>query len=360
MNTDSQESHVLSDVAERGTTRGLRTLGHTTLLDLIVKRLSPSSLAAIWNEHVAREAKEALRLTGPAKKRVTEAFSDSRRVLRDALRRNAALCSQVFFSETGAHFTSESDTSDPMIERVSPAPRPPAVRASRPLSPLEQRMFLAAAGKTGVQPSPSVASELDPEMALQLAQAADEAQRSIQTQQNFIQWVCTQADTLLVEHVQREGEALWREPIRVLCFPEDRRLRAIFVLSSTAPLLRGEASSPVVKHDFRANGLPVTHAHPEAFRQADGLKVIRSKVVRKGHHEYYVKALNYQNGMFFKGYFVVDGTEDGSAVPPRFYQVREERVTSLSEAAYHTVTARQAAGKPLVEADRPSVRKAVP
>ena len=344
---------MTTESSERESARGLRTLGNTALLDLIVEELSPASIARIWNRHLAREAKETLSLDAQPKTRVLSGFTDSRRTFREAAFRGPKGL-LLTLSATGELKEIGDTTTSPMIEPVQVAPKPAPIKASRPLSPLEQRMLVSKGGKTGYQPSQEVQEELDPEMARQLALAADEAHASIRVQQNFIQWVCIQADTLLMEHQKNEGEALWANPIRVMVFPEDPTKKATFVLSSTAPLLKNEPGSPNVKHDFRANEVPVTHAHPEAFKQVDGLKVIRSKTHRKGSHEYYVKALNYMNGMYFKGYFVVDGLEDAKTAPPRFFQVRGDRAVRISEQDFHDIQARQAAGKPLIEEGKPS------
>lgn len=346
----------MPEISERETARGLRTLGNLALLDLVVDELSPSQIARIWNRHLAREASETLTLDAQPKTRVASGFLDSRRSFREAFRRTqkGAL---VVLELSGELRAMGEEPFSSILEPIEPAPtpKPPEpIKASRPLSALEQRMLLTTAAKTGNKPSLAVVDELDPEMARQLAAAADEARAQTRTTQDFIQWVCTQADALLAEHIKNEGEALWNEPVKLQGFPEDPTKRAIFVLSSTAPLLRDESGSPSVKHDFRANEQPVTHAHPEAFKQADGMKVIRSKVIKKGGHEYYVKALNYVNGMFFKGYFVVDGVENADVVPPRYYQVRGDRVFRISEQAYKTLQNRFAAGKPLIE-DKPSV-----
>jgi len=54
------------------------------------------------------------------------------------------------------------------------------------------------------------------------------------------------------------------------------------------------------------------------------------------------------NGMFFKGYFVVDGTEDAQLIPPRFYQIQGEHVAVLTEQEYQACQNRLAAKKPLL------------
>jgi len=333
----------------RETARGLRTLGTTVLLDLVMKRLSPTDIAGIWNEYLAIESSETLHLSDGSKKRVANTFTDSRRVFRDAFRRARDKSEKLHLAMTGELEVVGQEKAEPMVVPVPVAPKPAPLKASRPLSALEQRMIVSSGGKVGLTPPGAVMDELDPDMARELALAADEAQQAMAVQQNFIEWTCQEADALLKEHQKNEGEALWSDPIKVRSFPADLTKKAIFVLSSTAPLMRDVAGSPTVKHDFRANDQPVTHSHPEAFKQADGLKVIRSKVFKKGHHEYYVKALNYVNGMYIKGYFVVDGTEDPNTAPPRFYQVRWEQAVRISAEAYQEITNRLAAGKPLLE-----------
>lgn len=335
--------------SSRETSKGLRTLGTITGLDLIVGELAPEQLARVWNKLLAAEGKEAGQ-SAAAKTRIAHSFRDFRRVFREAVRRNGG--KNAALTETVSGEWGVGDISDELAALLEPAPEPepePAAifaRVGRPLTPLEQKMLVASAAKNGSVPVTKAASTdvFGPEVAAALARAADEAQAQNQLKSDYILWCCTRADEILRHFHELEGEDLWRTPILVESFPQHPAWKAVFVCSSTAPLIRDRAvASPTVKHDFRANEAPVTHSHPLAFKQADGMKVIRSKVIRKGAHEYYVKALEYSEGTFFKGYFVVDGVEDSNTIPPRYYKASEGRITRISEDDYKTLQNRLAA-----------------
>lgn len=332
----------------RETSRGLRTLGTTIGLDLLVGELTPEQVARVWNAHLASEGKETLALTGASRTRIAQSYTDFRRVLRDACRRHPERSRSLTFQTTGemAVVGEGQATMPSMVEPVELAPKPAPVKLPRPLSPLEQRIFVVSAKGGNLPAAAPAETMLDAGIAEELARAADEAQAQSRLKSDYVLWVCTRADEILAGFQHKEGEGLWTNPILVESFPAYPSWKAVFVCSSTAPLVRNVAS-PTVKHDFRANEAPVTHSHPLAFKQADGMKVIRSKVIRKGAHEYYVKALNYQDGTFFKGYFVVDGQEDGQAVPPRYYQVQGNDVVTLTESGYLACQNRKAANKPL-------------
>jgi hypothetical protein len=77
------------------------------------------------------------------------------------------------------------------------------------------------------------------------------------------------------------------------------------------------------------------------FRQLDSQRLIRSRVVQSKSHEYYVKALQYQEGMYFKGYFVVDGEERHDLA--RYYICRKGKIESIDEAEYRLLENQAAA-----------------
>lgn len=355
----SEIASVEPSDSARETSRGLRTLGTTIGLDLIIDELTPEQIARVWNRHLATEGKETLQLTGASKSRIAQSFTDFRRVLRDAFRRNLTKSVDLTPMSSGELASRvrpapgvPETTAPSSVDVVTPAPKPVPAKVGRALSPLEQRMFVASAKAGNVAPEQVAATAtdtaLDPEVAELLAKAADEAQAQGQLKSDYILWACNRADEIQAAYNQREGEALWTNPILVESFPGKPDWKAVFVCSSTAPLIRDPSvASPNVKHDFRANEVPVTHAHPLAFKQADGMKIIRSKVIKKGSHEYYVKALEYVDGTFFKGYFVVDGVEDAQAIPPRYYQIQGMKVVRLTEQEYQACQNRLAAKKPL-------------
>ena len=152
-----------------------------------------------------------------------------------------------------------------------------------------------------------------------------------------------QFSTMKVDALRKKhGEALWSDAVTVEQYENYPLLRVIFVRSSTAPMFG--THGPTVKHDFRANGKPVTVNHEGMFRQLDNQRLIRSKVVAGKSHEYYVKALQYQEGLYFKGYFVVDGEERAELA--RFYVCRSGKVVTIDEAEYRRLENEAAARRP--------------
>lgn len=137
----------------------------------------------------------------------------------------------------------------------------------------------------------------------------------------------------LVVPSPKTGEAVWTGAVTVETYSPNHRF--ILFRSSTAPLLGNRG--PIVKHDFRANGIPVTINHPQMLRMKDEKtgkmnRVIRSKVLNGKEHEYYCKAMEYQEGMYIKGYFTVNGAERHDLT--RYFVCRNGAVHSISEVEY--------------------------
>ncbi len=394
MSTDTSDVVKAHGLATQGTKKGL---------DLILAELTPAQTVRIWNAYLVAET---VKPTVVGQKRMVSSFINFRRAFREALNRSpnkekvsvtvtgelalvgedpapvpsmvepveaAPLPAAVSPTSTAAGKAFEDMTTTeklmamyqpgqkvskidlhgslpvgPLKLATSNTPPPPAVPATRVLTPLEQKMMLSSAKSgTTVQVDPRV--HLDGTVHAELLAAVDEAQRERQKMQDHIQWSCTKAEELLAAHQTHEGEALWTASARLEKDPTTGQY-TLFILSSTAPLiLQPGVASPVIKHDYRANDQPVTHAHQNAFRQLDGHKIIRSKVFKQGFREYYVKALYASPGMILKGYFVVDGAEDETLIPPRYLQIASNTMgmvlVEITASAYQHNLARLAAGR---------------
>lgn len=207
--------------------------------------------------------------------------------------------------------------------------------AKRTLGATERAILMQQA------PSEVLSDDLRKELQGVLAPACDEAARIYKTRQNFVFWAAQKADAELQLLAEKRGDDLWLNAVTVEVFPDDPNMKVIFVRSSTAPLF-GHDGGPIVKHDYRANGLPVTIHHEQMFRQGDNQRLIRSKVIRAKNHEYYVKALRYVDGTFLRGYFTVDGDERSDLA--RYYQVSGNKVEQINENQYRVAENRKAAG----------------
>lgn len=175
----------------------------------------------------------------------------------------------------------------------------------------------------------------------EMLRAIEEADAAAKKQQDFMVWSGRKADSEADAMRSRKGEGLWANAVTVEAFPDDPAMKIILVRSSTAPLMG--THGPTVKHDFRANGVPVNHKHNMMIRQNNGEKLIRSRVLQPKKHEFYAKGLQYQDGMFFKGYFEVDGVEQPNLT--RYYVCRGNDVTQITESEYRDLE-NQAAAHP--------------
>ena len=212
------------------------------------------------------------------------------------------------------------------------------------LSPMEQTIMMAATRQGSVTATAveTISPALNAQDVEALLAAADEADRETRANSDFVVAMCRRADEQLIDLVKKTGDAQWAEPITVekVQGTDGFTRHIIFVRSATSPLFG--THGPIVKHDFRADGKPVNVNHEAMFKQLDGLKLVRSKVFTSKVREYYVKGLNYRDGMRFKGYFVIDGTEQPNLA--RYYQVRGGAVVTITEEQYRDLENR-AAGK---------------
>lgn len=111
----------------------------------------------------------------------------------------------------------------------------------------------------------------------------------------------------------------------------------IFVYSYTVKRYGRE-----VRHDYRANGLPVTTKHPQMLTMEDGQRLIRSRDTDDG--KVYVKVLEYQDGMYFRGYFHVSGSASDVEDLTCYYQVNGDRIVKITAAEYQRLENLRASG----------------
>lgn len=336
----------MSTAPERESAKGLRTAGTIKLFDRLFRCLTDEQVSREMRGHLIDEKEEALLVTEPsAKGRVIQGFGNSRRAAREALKRLGRL--QVFRDDWS--LASEEATAPPSASKVqteaapqsTPASMPAWTGAPRPepktLSETERAILMktARSGQLDVE-TVTNATLSDDDV---LLQAVEEQNRLEKNRKVGIQWACKKADDAVADLATMVGEALWANPISVEIHAESGT-RVILARSSTAPMF--STHGPVVKFDFRANGVPVNHKHPDMFRQNDGLKLIRSKVIKKGAHEFYAKGLEYRDRMIFKGYMEVNGEEDPGLT--RYFQVRGDQAVRISCEEYKTEENRRAAG----------------
>jgi len=148
---------------------------------------------------------------------------------------------------------------------------------------------------------------------------------------DFVYHMCSTAEDLksnLVESWEKgDGmSTLMRAPIVI----EKDGQRAVLVQSFTIPF-----KDTTVRFDWKANCRPVVVRHPNMFVQEDKQKLIRSKVFEAKKKEFYVKGLEYRNGMIFKGY-VEAGHHDREDLAV-YYQIQGVVVVRIPEARYREV-----------------------
>lgn len=218
------------------------------------------------------------------------------------------------------------------VSGTKPVPKAPDTSK---LSPTERALLL------GTTVEELGATPLNDDERAEIQRAAEEANALLKKQQDFVEWACRRADAEADLLRTKTGEALWTDAVTVESFPADPTMRIVFVRSSTAPLFG--THGPSVKHDFRANGVPVTVNHDLMFRQLDNQRLIRSRVIRTNFHEYYVKALKYQEDMYLKGYFRADGEDRHNLT--RHYVVSGGKVRQVTDAEYREYENRAASRK---------------
>ena len=211
-------------------------------------------------------------------------------------------------------------------------------KSTKNLSVTERAILLSGLQKGTPMETVATEMDLDDKAIEDLSRAVEESNAAERRMKDFVYWAAQRADTEVDALSKRTGEGLWTDAVTVEVCPSDPTSKFVMVRSSTAPF-----HGVTVKHDFRANGKPVNVNHDQMFRQFDGQRIIRSKVIAGRSHEYYAKALQYQEGMYLKGYFTVDGTEKGELT--RYYVCRKDKIVRISEAEYRDLENRAASKK---------------
>jgi hypothetical protein len=349
---------------EKTTASGLATEGNKLLNDLFIEELTLEQIARVHNSHVSKG--EALVTRHPkAEKRVRDGMTASRRAFMEALRRSSKY--EEFGFGPGGELTKKNG--DPFylspslgVEQVDPDEKQvkrtkkieaaqalvnwaegskaeeEALRAAN-LSPRIQQMLGVVSPKAPT-PIPTVSEDLSDVTEVLFSGAQESQSLAAQyTARTFT--ACELADKLLVEHAAMKGEELWAAPVKVfdlktLCTDIKESYLVVAVCSSTALIDPSQPPSrlnPKVKHDFRANDIPVTHSHPAMLEQSHNQRIIRSRSTGRGGQEYYVKLLRYVEGMVFRGYFVVDDIEKADLTT--FWIAHKGKILPISETVYH-------------------------
>jgi len=309
---------------------------------------SASDACYAWNKYANEAPVWVAKYDGPTKKKQAAKATALQRVFKEVLRTTPHFDLIEFLPSGEARL--KGDTTLPsMIEAVEPTPEPvitPPEALGRPFTPMEEK--LAKLGKPSrpiLTVVPSIHDDLD-EMTRDLVAAAGQTDPNVEKMKALAelteerrQAVMKMAEGKVEDLAVQMGEDLWKEGVTIGNWPKLKH-KAIFFCSSTAKFM---GTGVPIKHDFRANDEPVTHKHPLAYKEDQRQKVIRSVTHQRGAHEYYCKALEYQDGMVIKGYFVVDGKEDASIMAPRYYRIHKEQVIPISELAYNAWLNRRSA-----------------
>lgn len=184
--------------------------------------------------------------------------------------------------------------------------------------------------------------ELSEEALRDLDKAIEEDTRKKRVRSEFVLAVCQYADLRLAAMCENRTEKLSKLVSRPTIFTNGSEHKAVVVQSFTVT-----RDHKTVKHDLKANGTPITVRHPDMLVQTDQQKLIRSKVITPKREEFYVKVLEYRDGMIFKGYFEVarEDKEDQSV----YFQVRGDEVVQIDEKTYREAENYLAAGRNPVE-----------
>lgn len=343
----------------RESAAGLATAGNKLLLDLFFEELTPEQIARIHNRHVAKGEAMLLRHGNPsARGTVRNGLLASRRAFIEGLRRSTRF-EEIGFGPAGEIVQSNGE---PFPEYTPPAPEPKAAKSlanghktptNEHLSPRMQQALGLFLGDQAPAPAPvsnplpvSVPAEaLTAEDNALLVQAAEEANKEVEEFSQPIFLTCELADRIVQEQVTKmpsrgaaSPDGLWTDTIRVYTLKSPKGdMRVVAVCSSTIRIFGKAKTGPQgepnisVKHDFRADGIPVNHKHPGVMEQLDGDHIIRSVGDTKTEIVY-VKMMRYTEGMVFKGYFTVDGVE--GRMDPVYYRVANGTVTRIPEDLY--------------------------
>lgn len=358
----------MSEAEEQVKISGLSSSAAIDLYELIAEQMRPEQLVGAWNGLLRRQAKRTVRIKNPStKSRVNKFYTilrnelwkcleprldgvaeqlDSGEIrltkpvqqnlpletLRDDL---AAALDKVEADEVKKAVVHPAATMPPKTKKASVQPVAPAVSATK-LSSLEKSVLKGSLNSqtvTKVFESFPTMTEEDKQSLSRAAEELDAAQRK---REAFVEWACRLADSQADKLKTLVGQQLWDNAVTVESHPADPMQKVVFVRSSTAPF-----HGVSVKCNFRAYGKHVDTKHDQMFRQLDGYKLIRSRIIKEKMHEYYVKGLEYKEGMYLKEYFVVEGELRDEL--SRYFVIRDGAVVEITVQEYRDHENRAAA-----------------
>lgn len=336
---------------EDGSTANEASQGAMEFYRILAEEITPEQLVSIWNKHIQSEEKHLAKLNRQASyTMVSKNFRGLRSRIKSAIR---SKLDKVVRIDGQGRMVLVNKAALPLWEEPAKAvveqpksqtPKVEALKSSKDekLSPTEKAILLSTAGNNyGAVTFSATSLPLNQKLELEadIEKALEEVTKESKRQQDFVMWACKLADSELEKLVKKShGEALWDNAVTVESFPAAPSQKIILVRSSTAPM---RTHGPIVKHDYRAYGKAVTIHHDKMLRQLDGQRLIRSKTFKAKAHEYYVKALQYEEGMYFKGYFQVNGEDETSIT--RYLVVRKGKIVPITEQEYRECENRVAA-----------------
>lgn len=182
------------------------------------------------------------------------------------------------------------------------------------------------------QPTPEPPSPDD------LAALAEADEQRTKAEKEVIGAISRRADELLEGFTKASGKALNRAP--VLETIHGRPIVFILSYTLTTPKL-------TIKHDIKVNGKAAIIKHPKMVRLPNGDHLLRSYPhtdVSLGRSSVkYVKALHAEDGMFFFGYYEIDGKQQDQC--SEFFQLIKGVLTTITEASYRAAQNRMQMGE---------------
>jgi len=196
--------------------------------------------------------------------------------------------------------------------------------------PVEQAIF---GGRLAIQPDDEVHLDASTMAEIEKQQAEEKAKR--EERQRFLYTLSSEATMKLSSFDSTKGLS---EMVGAPEIVEFEGKKAIFVYSYTAPRYGRK-----IRHDYRANGVPVTTKHPDMVMGEDGQRLIRSFETTDGAI-FYVKVLAYKDGMYFRGYFNVEGNNSDEEKLTRYFQIINGKMTTITALEYQRLENMRSAG----------------
>ncbi len=285
-------------MSEKESTRGLDSKAAHDLIDRFLRALGPQKSLEVLRGHLQAQVESV-----KEQPRTRANFQRTTRLLRVRY--------QEIFGEiqTEGLATEEDDG-------LAPRPR---VAARTSADALLEAAFSDTAPP--IEPTPEPPSPDD------LAALAEEDERRSKAEKEVIGAISRRADELLEGFVKMSGKELNRAPVVETIHGRP----IVFILSYTVT-----TPKMTIKHDIKVNGKAAIIKHPKMVRLPNGDHLLRSHpqddpaLGRKSVR--YVKALHAEDGMFFFGYYEIDGKQQDQC--SEFFQIIKGVLTPISEASY--------------------------